>query len=224
MSYIEISDDKFDEFIESQNIPIVVDFWAPWCGPCKILWPVFEKLSNEYEWKLKFVKINVDENPQAAIKYMVQWIPNLVLIKDKKAIKNIVWVKDEDEYKKEFDLLLWIKNNMEKQWIIDINWMESFKKELQNNSDKLVVADFWAPWCGPCKILAPTLEKIAEEFDWKVQVLKINVDNSENQELAQEFQVSSIPTLAFLKANEDPEISTGALPYEQLKDLIEKKI
>ena len=230
MSYIEVTDQNFDEVVKKSDIPVIVDFWAPWCGPCKMLAPLFEALSEQYTWKIKFVKVNVDENPQSAIKYNVQWIPTLLKFKDGKTHwQPLVWVKSEEEYKKELDSLLWENNSEEKNevkgWdILNINWWQEFVSALENNKDKLVVADFWAPWCGPCKMLAPTLEQLAKEFDWKIQVVKVNVDEPVNHELAQQFQVRSIPTLAFIKDGKNPEISVWLLPYEQLKEYIEKNI
>ena len=230
MSYIEVTDQNFDEVVKKSDIPVIVDFWAPWCGPCKMLAPLFEALSEQYTWKIKFVKVNVDENPQSAIKYNIQWIPTLLKFKDGKTHwQPLVWVKTEEEYKKELDSLLW-ENNLEEKnevkegKILNINWWQEFISALENNKNKLVVADFWAPWCGPCKMLAPTLEQLAKEFDWKIQVVKVNVDEPVNHELAQQFQVRSIPTLAFIKDGKNPEISVWLLPYEQLKEYIEKNI
>ena len=231
MSHIDVTDQNFKEIVENSNIPVVVDFWAPWCGPCRMLAPIFEKLAEYYEWKIKFVKVNVDENPATAIKYGIQWIPSILLFKDKQVVKTLVWVKQEAEYKIEFDQLLWwdIQEETNKTeeihwWILNAKWIEEFTNALANNKDKLVIADFWAPWCGPCRMLAPTLEKIAEDYEGKVQVVKVNVDEQENQQLAMQFQVSSIPAVAFIKDGENPEMSVGALPYEQLKQIIDKKI
>ena len=228
MSYIEVTDQNFAEVVEKSDIPVVVDFWAPWCGPCRMLAPIFEKLSNDYEGKIKFVKVNVDENPATAIKYNIQWIPNILLFKDNQVVKSLVGVKPEDEYKQEFDNLLWEKKeNDDKNTnsdIMNVKWIEEFTNVLEDNKDKLLVVDFWAPWCGPCRMLAPTLEQVAKDYAGKIQLVKVNVDEMENQQLAMQFQVSSIPTMAFIKDGENPEITVGALPYEQIKSIIDKKI
>jgi len=229
MAYIEANDQNFAEIVEKSDVPVIVDFWAPWCAPCRMLAPTFEKLANEYEWKVKFVKVNVDENPTTAIKYMVQGIPTVIIFKDGKPIKTLVGVKPEAEYKAELDALLGNKPQESKtesseEWIININGPEEFEQALKNNEDKLIIADFWAPWCGPCRMLAPTLEKIAQDYKDKVVVLKVNVDEPVNQPLAMQFQVQSIPTIAFIQKDKPIEVTVGALPYEAFKEIIDKKL
>ena len=90
MTTYATSDDSFEKDITSENLPILVDFWAEWCGPCKQIGPILEELSNQYENKLKIFKINIDENPQIPQKYGVRGIPTLMLFKDGNLIDSKV--------------------------------------------------------------------------------------------------------------------------------------
>ena len=86
----EISDGDFDAQVLKSQIPVLVDFWAPWCGPCKSIAPVLEEIANEYAGKLLIVKINVDDNPKTPTQFNVRGIPNLVLFKGGKVAEQIV--------------------------------------------------------------------------------------------------------------------------------------
>ena len=77
---IELTDSNFDQIVNSDK-PVLVDFWAEWCGPCKMIGPVVEELANEYEGKAVVAKINVDENPQTTAKFGVRSIPTLLVFK-----------------------------------------------------------------------------------------------------------------------------------------------
>ena len=78
---INISDQTFDQEVLKSSLPVVVDFWAPWCGPCRMVGPIIDKLSEEYKGRLKFCKLNVDENHDMAAKYQVMSIPLVLFFK-----------------------------------------------------------------------------------------------------------------------------------------------
>jgi thioredoxin 1 len=77
----EVSDANFEAEVLRSNLPVLVDFWAPWCGPCKAIAPIVEELAAEYDGKLKVAKLNVDNNPATASRYGVRGIPTLLILK-----------------------------------------------------------------------------------------------------------------------------------------------
>ena len=105
-SPIHVNDNAFDKVVLKSTTPVVVDFWAPWCQPCKMIAPVLEKLAAEYDGKVTIAKVNTDENPEWAMKYGVQGIPTLLFIKDGKVNDTIVGVAPAPTIKAKIDGLL----------------------------------------------------------------------------------------------------------------------
>lgn len=79
---INLTDLNWEEEVVNSSIPVLVDFWAPWCGPCRIIAPIVEELAKEYEGKIKVGKLNTDENPQVSMRYGIRAIPTLILFKN----------------------------------------------------------------------------------------------------------------------------------------------
>jgi thioredoxin 1 len=90
MATVAVTDATFDAEVRQSKIPVVVDFWAEWCGPCKMIGPSLEELSKEYEGKVKIVKVNVDENPNSPAQIGVRGIPALFLFKNGEIVSNKV--------------------------------------------------------------------------------------------------------------------------------------
>jgi thioredoxin 1 len=85
-----VTDTSFEQEVLKCTVPVLVDFWAPWCGPCKSVAPVVEDLSKEYAGKLKVVKLNTDENPKTAQAYMIRGIPSLYIFKSGQVVEQVV--------------------------------------------------------------------------------------------------------------------------------------
>ena len=88
MATVAVTDETFESEVKAADLPVVVDFWAEWCGPCKQIGPALEELSSEMEGKVKIVKVNVDENPNSPAQLGVRGIPALFLFKDGEVISN----------------------------------------------------------------------------------------------------------------------------------------
>ena len=90
MHPIEITDANFINEVEKSSIPVLIDFWAVWCGPCKMIAPIVEELAGQYDGKVKIGKLDVDNNPGVATKFGIRSIPTLLLFKDGKLVDQIV--------------------------------------------------------------------------------------------------------------------------------------
>ncbi len=94
---IHITDGTFEEEVLKHDVPVLADFWAEWCGPCRTIAPVLEEIAQEFDGRLKVAKINVDENPEAPVRFGIQGIPTLILFKNGAPVERLVGAMPKDE-------------------------------------------------------------------------------------------------------------------------------
>jgi thioredoxin 1 len=105
MADLTLTDKNFEEEVLKSNQPVLVDFWAEWCHPCRIVGPIIEELATEYDGKLKVGKVDVDAN-QVANSYGIMSIPSILIFKNGKVVKTMIGAQSKDNYKKEIDSVL----------------------------------------------------------------------------------------------------------------------
>ena len=103
---LEINDQSFEDEVLKATEPVLLDLWAPWCGPCRMVGPVIDKLSEQYPGKFKFCKMNVDNNQQTAARFNVMSIPTLIFFKNGKAVDTVIGAQSESALKAKIDSLL----------------------------------------------------------------------------------------------------------------------
>lgn len=103
---LKFTDDTFENDVLNSDKPVLVDFWAEWCGPCRMVGPVVDELAGEYEGKAKIGKVNVDENAEISTKYGIRSIPSLLIFKNGEVVDQIVGAVPKNQLKKQLDAQL----------------------------------------------------------------------------------------------------------------------
>ena len=101
-----INDDNFEKEVMQEEMPVLVDFWADWCPPCKMMEPIVADIAEEYEGKLKVGNLNVDDNPNTASRFKIRGIPTLVLFKKGIVVEQIIGAQNKESLKQKLDLLI----------------------------------------------------------------------------------------------------------------------
>ncbi|MFQ6020369.1 MAG: thioredoxin [Dehalococcoidia bacterium] len=102
----DVSDTTFQQEVLEAETPVLVDFWAPWCGPCRMVSPIVEELADEYDGKVKFVKLNTDDNIDTASRYGIRSIPTLLLFKGGEIVEQVIGFRPKGDLKRSIDKAL----------------------------------------------------------------------------------------------------------------------
>ena len=97
---INVTDSNFESMVLQSDIPVMVDFWASWCAPCRAIAPIVEEMSNEYAGKVRVAKMNVDENREVSTKYGIMSIPAVFIFKDGEVVEQIIGLRQKEDYVK----------------------------------------------------------------------------------------------------------------------------
>ncbi len=103
MAEIIVTKENYIDEVISSDIPVLLDFWATWCGPCKMIAPIIEEIANEYEGKIMVGKVNVDEQEELAVMFSIAAIPTIVALKDGEVVNKLVGLKSKEDILKLFD-------------------------------------------------------------------------------------------------------------------------
>jgi len=98
----EVTDASFEEDVLSSELPVVIDFWAPWCGPCRAVHPILEQLAEEHAGRVEFAKLNIDEHPEAASRYDVFSIPTVILFEDGEPRETVIGAYPRSHFERAF--------------------------------------------------------------------------------------------------------------------------
>ena len=103
---MNVTEQNFDEIIQKSKVPVLIDFWAEWCGPCKMLTPVIEELAAEYGETVKIAKVNVDQQPNLAARYGIRSIPTIIIFRGGEIVEQMVGMQAKEALKAKLDSLL----------------------------------------------------------------------------------------------------------------------
>ncbi len=215
----ELNESTFDAFIDD-NKYVLIDCWAPWCGPCRRMGPIIEELSKDLEGKVAVAKLNTDESPGISARFEINAIPTLLIFKDKVMLEPLVGLRPKEDIISVLSDRGMIEGGKKKEEeshfavkVTDNDFNEFIK------SKDYALVDCWAPWCKPCLRMGPVIEELAKISQDDIAVGKLNVD--ENPGVSLSFNIQSIPALLIFKGGKQVGTIVGYSPERTAEALRE---
>jgi len=227
---INANDVSFERVVLKAPLPVAAVFWSPRDVPRKLLNVPLERIAEQYAGEALVVKLDVDDAPQAQAEYKVDVLPQFLFFRQEKLIARARGLPTAEMLRPWMEYLLErgpkpaIKKPAEKDVSTGdghpITVTDADFDHVVLKGKKPVLVDFWAAWCGPCRMVAPIVDELAGEYDGKVGFVKLNVDNSPG--VAGKYGVMSIPTLMLFKDGKPVNTIIGYRPKEELKQSLDK--
>lgn len=215
----ELNESTFDAFIDD-NKYVLIDCWAPWCGPCRRMGPIIEELSKDLEGKVAVAKLNTDESPGISARFEINTIPTLLIFKDKVMLEPLVGLRPKEDIISvlaDRDMIEGGKKKEEEAHFAAKVTDNDFNEFIKSKDYALV--DCWAPWCKPCLRMGPVIEELAKISQDDIAVGKLNVD--ENPGVSLSFNIQSIPALLIFKGGKQVGTIVGYSPERTAEALRE---
>lgn len=215
----ELNESTFDAFIDD-NKYVLIDCWAPWCGPCRRMGPIIEELSKDLEGKVAVAKLNTDESPGISARFEINAIPTLLIFKDKVMLEPLVGLRPKEDIISVLADRGMIEGGKKKEEEAHFaaNVTDNDFNEFIKSKDYALV-DCWAPWCKPCLRMGPVIEELAKISQDDIAVGKLNVD--ENPGVSLSFNIQSIPALLIFKGGKQVGTIVGYSPERTAEALRE---
>ncbi|RME81067.1 MAG: thioredoxin [Caldilineae bacterium] len=232
---VHTSSHSIDRVLQA-GLPVVLLFWRQECTPCRELDPIVHWLADDYAGKVIFAQVDADAEAELVRRYAVDRVPALVFVKDGRVVGTGFGSPPEADLRRWCEYLIHggpqpavpsgpavplrpearpkatADGTGKPLTLTDANFNEVIQGDLP------VLVDFWAPWCGPCRMVAPAVEELAKEFNGRLIVGKLNVD--ENPQTARRYGIMSIPTLMIFRRGKVADQVVGALPAAMLRQRV----
>lgn len=233
------------ERVLAAGVPILLVFWQRDCEICYQLDATLDRLAEEYADRALIARVDAHIDPALARRYEVLDLPGLVFIVNKRVVGRSAGVASETSLRAWIEYMLYggsqpalpqgpsiplkerrtsstassdVQYTSPQQPVTPIHITDSTFQHIVLGNNLPVLVDFWAPWCGPCRVIAPSLNRLAQEFAGRIVIAKLNID--ENQRTAQRFAIRSIPTLYLFRQAKVVDKLMGAQPIGALRQAI----